>query len=116
MRPWRSSVSSTIAATSVSDATSARMPPSGGFRSATTTFAPSASRPAAIAAPIPCAPPVTIATFPSSALTASGENAVGTRIRFCWVWKSGCTFARNSFQRGSAWSRARRSSRSANES
>ena len=46
----------------------------------------------------------------------SGENEVGTRIRFCCVWKSGCTFARNSFQRGSAWSRARRSSRSANES
>src|SRR5579859_2990727 len=43
------------------------MPPSGGLRSATTTVAPSRSSPRAIAAPIPCAPPVTIATFPSRA-------------------------------------------------
>ena len=46
----------------------------------------------------------------------SGENAVGTRIRFCCVCMSGCTFARNACQRGSAWRRARFSSRSAYES
>ena len=77
MRPWRSSVSSTIADTSSSDATSARMPPSGGLRSATTTVAPSASSPDAIAAPIPCAPPVTIATLPSSALSAAARTRSG---------------------------------------
>ena len=42
-----------------------------------------------------------------------GENDVGIRIRFCCVWISGWIFARNDFHRSSAWSRARRSSRSA---
>ena len=87
------------------------MPPSGGFRSATTTVAPSAARPSAIAAPIPCAPPVTIATLPSSA-HFSGENAVGIRIRFSWVWISGWIFARKAFHVSSAWSSARRRARS----
>ncbi len=41
-----------------------------------------------------------------------GENETGTRIRFCCVWMSGWILARNAFQRSSAWSRARRSSRS----
>ncbi len=43
----------------------------------------------------------------------SGENDVGTSIRFFWVWINGWIFPRKSFQRASAASRARRSSRSA---
>src|SRR5215212_11134774 len=43
----------------------------------------------------------------------SGEKAVGTRIRFRWVWISGWILPRNAFQRSSAWRRARRSSRCA---
>ena len=31
-------------------------------------------------------------------------------MRFCCVWKSGCTLTRNAVQRGSDWSRARFSS------
>src|SRR5262249_51198432 len=49
---------------------------------------------------------------PEAAAHRRGENAVGTRMRFCWVWMSGWIFARNSCQRSSAWSRARRASRS----
>ena len=54
--------------------------PSGSFRaassapcrSATTSRAPSAARPCAIAFPMPCAPPVTIATLPLEEGTVSG--------------------------------------------
>ena len=101
----------TIASTSASLDTSARIPPSGGLRSATTTVAPSRSSPSAIARPIPCAPPVTIATLPRSShepLTVIGENEVGTRIRFHCVCRSGCSRARNACQRSSACSSARR--------
>ena len=42
-----------------------------------------------------------------------GEKAVGTRIRFCWVWMSGWIRARKSRQRSSACSFERRRSRSA---
>ena len=42
-----------------------------------------------------------------------GENEVGIRIRFCWVWISGWILARNPFQVSSAWSSPRRRSRSA---
>ena len=42
----------------------------------------------------------------------SGENDVGTRMRFCCVWISGWILARNAFQSSRACSRARRSSRS----
>ena len=49
-------------------------PPGGGLRSAITRCAPSAASPAAIARPMPCAPPVTIATFPSSADTTAGAR------------------------------------------
>src|SRR5436190_15465684 len=52
------------------------MPPSGGFRSATRTLAPAAASPSAIAAPMPCAPPVTSATFPSS-FTGSPDRREG---------------------------------------
>ena len=76
--------------------------------------APSRASPCAIAFPIPCDPPVTIATLPSSApISASGENGVGTRIRFTCVWISGWIFPRKATQRSSAWSRSRRCSRSA---
>jgi len=44
---------------------------------------------------------------------AIGENGVGTRMRFCWVWISGWMRARNSCQSGRVWSAARRVSRSA---
>ena len=63
--------------------------------------------PSAIAAPIPCAPPVTIATLPSSAHLI-GENGSGIRIRFCCVCNSGCSCARKSFHASSACSSARR--------
>ena len=43
----------------------------------------------------------------------TGEKDVGTRMRFCCVWISGWIFARNAFHASSAWSFARRSSRSA---
>ena len=92
------------------------MPPSGGPRSATTTVAPSAARPAAIAAPIPCAPPVTSATLPSSLLNASGEKEVGIRIRFSWVWISGWILARNATHASSAFSSRRRLARSSKSS
>ena len=46
----------------------------------------------------------------------SGEYEVGTMIRFRCVWMSGRIFARKSFQRSSAASRARLSSRSAKSS
>ena len=42
-----------------------------------------------------------------------GENEVGSRMRVRWVWISGWSFGRKSFQRWSACSRARRRSRSA---
>ena len=47
-----------------------------------------------------------------SAAHRSGENEVGTRIRFCCVWISGWIFARKRCQRSSACSCLRRSSRS----
>src|SRR5947209_16298759 len=76
MPPCRPAVSRTSASTSASLDTSARMPPSGGFRSATTTVAPSRSSPRAMAAPIPWAPPVTIAIFPSSCVAiGAGRSA-----------------------------------------
>src|SRR6266536_2162517 len=77
-RPWRSTVSSTIRPASPSSETSARTPPSGGFKSAITTSARSAARPSAIARPMPCAPPVTTATLPSS-LTGSLQRRKGGR-------------------------------------
>ncbi len=42
-----------------------------------------------------------------------GENAVGTRMRFCCVWISGWIDTRNAFQSSRACSAARRSSRAA---
>ena len=45
-----------------------------------------------------------------------GEYDVGTMIRFRWVWISGRIFGRKAFQRSSAASRARLSSRSAKSS
>ena len=44
--------------------------------------------------------------------SSSGENDVGTRMRFCCVWISGWILARNAFQSSRAWSAARRRSRS----
>jgi hypothetical protein len=43
----------------------------------------------------------------------SGENEVGIRIRFSWVWIRGWTLARKATQVWSAWSSARRRCRSA---
>ena len=43
----------------------------------------------------------------------NGENAVGIRIRFCWVCRSGWSLARKSFHASSAWSSVRLRSRSA---
>ena len=42
-----------------------------------------------------------------------GEKEVGIRMRFCCVCNSGWSRARKSFHRSSAWSSARRRSRSA---
>ncbi len=42
-----------------------------------------------------------------------GENEVGVRMRFCWVWISGWSFAMTAFQSSRAISAARRSSRCA---
>ena len=42
-----------------------------------------------------------------------GENEVGIRMRFCWVWISGWMPAEEVRHSGSACSAARRSSRSA---
>ena len=116
MRPFRSRASPTIRDTSSSDETSARMPPSGGSRSAIDDLRSLGLEPGGDRRADPLRAAGDDRDLPVEGAHASGENEVGTRIRFCCVWKSGCTFARNSFQRGSAWSRARRSSRSANES
>src|SRR6478609_9602683 len=73
--PHRSATSATSDSTPASSATSAVRPmPSGNssaaasapWRSAITMRAPPAARPWAIALPMPCDPPVTIATLPSS--------------------------------------------------
>src|SRR5712664_1925914 len=82
-RPKRFSAAATIAATSLSLATSPRTKamlsawpcalatatvsaPLASLRSATTTFAPSARKRITVARPMPLAPPVTIATLPAS--------------------------------------------------
>src|SRR5262245_53360411 len=92
--PKRSTANATAASTSASTATSvclyaafapssrANTVPCSSFRSATTTRAPSATNRRQVAAPMPDAPPVTTATFPSRRPTLASERLLQRGARF----------------------------------
>src|SRR6185312_3138924 len=67
-----------------------------------------------------CADPLCAAgderDLPLQAAHLNGENEVGIRMRFSWVWISGWTFARNATHASSACSSRRRLARSSKSS